>query len=43
MNPDGSELTNLTDAFGDWADTDPNWSPDGTKIAFSSGRAGNEF
>jgi Tol biopolymer transport system component len=43
MNPDGTELTNLTDAFGDWADTDPNWSPDGTKIAFSSGRAGNEF
>jgi hypothetical protein len=26
MNPDGTELSNLTDAFGAWDDTDPNWS-----------------
>jgi Tol biopolymer transport system component len=42
MNPDGSELVNLTDAFGDATDDDPNWSPDGSKIAFASGRAGGE-
>jgi TolB protein len=42
MNPDGSELVNLTDAFGDAPDTDPNWSPDGSKIAFASGRAGSD-
>ena len=42
MNPDGSELVNLTDAFGDANDADPNWSPDGSKIAFASGRAGAE-
>ena len=42
MNPDGSELINLTDAFGGADDTDPNWSPDGSKIAFASGRAGGE-
>jgi Tol biopolymer transport system component len=41
MNPDGTDLVNLTDAFGDANDTDPNWSPDGSKIAFASGRAGN--
>jgi Tol biopolymer transport system component len=42
MNPDGSELVNLTDAFGPWTDDDPNWSPDGSKIAFASGRGGGE-
>jgi Tol biopolymer transport system component len=42
MNPDGSELVNLTDAFGDWSDDDPNWSPDGSKIAFASGRGGGD-
>jgi Tol biopolymer transport system component len=42
MNPDGSELVNLTDAFGDANDTDPNWSPDGSKIAFASSRAGRD-
>src|SRR5919109_161189 len=36
MNADGNGQTRLTDdpAF----DTDPSWSPDGTKIAFSSNR-----
>jgi Tol biopolymer transport system component len=40
MNPDGTEVTNLTNDFGSWDDTAPAWSPDGTKIAFSSSRAG---
>jgi TolB protein len=37
--PDGSELINLTNdpSF----DSHPSWSPDGTKIAFASSRAGN--
>jgi Tol biopolymer transport system component len=42
MNADGSELVNLTDAFGPWIDDDPNWSPDGSKIVFASGRGGSE-
>jgi TolB protein len=36
--PDGSGVTNLTDSPG--VDMDAKWSPDGTKIAFSSNRAG---
>jgi Tol biopolymer transport system component len=39
MNADGTGVTNLTNN-GDQGpdDADPNWSPDGTKIAFSSVR-----
>lgn len=35
MNPDGSNQTNLTNSLTP-DDIDPDWSPDGTKIAFSS-------
>ena len=38
MNADGTGLTNLTNnAAGDWI---PVWSPDGSQIAFASGRDG---
>ncbi len=39
INPDGSDLTNLTaDSANDF---DPIWSPDGSRIAFLSDRDGN--
>lgn len=37
--PDGIDLTNLTKTSA--SDSQPAWSPDGTKIAFSSSRDGN--
>ena len=38
MNMDGSELINLTNNPGD--DINPKWSPDGSKISFTSDRDG---
>ena len=40
MNADGSGQTQLTNHSS--VDSDPAWSPDGAKIAFWSGRAGND-
>ncbi|HSQ30505.1 MAG TPA: S9 family peptidase [Gemmatimonadaceae bacterium] len=34
--------TQITDG-DDWNDTDPQWSPDGTRIAFVSDRTGHEY
>ncbi|HQU81902.1 MAG TPA: LpqB family beta-propeller domain-containing protein [Pyrinomonadaceae bacterium] len=39
MNADGSNVTRLTN--NTFAESDPQWSPDGTKIAFASARDGN--
>jgi TolB protein len=39
MNADGSGQTNLTNSGA--GDSSPAWSPDGTRIAFMSGRDGN--
>lgn len=42
INPDGTGLSPLLD--GSTSDYQPNWSPDGTKIAFNSNRnGGNEI
>ena len=39
MRPDGGDKINVTSNAA--ADTQPSWSPDGTKIAFASTRSGN--
>jgi Tol biopolymer transport system component len=39
MNADGTNLTNITNSAG--IDTDANYSPDGTKIVFTTNRDGN--
>ena len=36
MNADGTGLVNLTNALANLQQTEPNWSPDGTKILFAS-------
>jgi Tol biopolymer transport system component len=43
MDPDGSNVQNLTTAFdpefgAGWTDAGPAWSPDGTKLTFTSNR-----
>ncbi len=39
MNPDGTNQTNITNNAA--ADTEPNYSPDGSKIIFTTNRDGN--
>ena len=39
MNPDGTGQRRLTNSPG--SDSQPSWSPDGTRIAFTSLRDGN--
>ena len=42
MEPDGSNVTRLTQTASPAADSDPAWSPDGSRIAFASNRNGND-
>jgi TolB protein len=44
MNADGSDQTNLTNFNNfDFSNSDPNWSPDGSRILFDSNRATPRF
>ena len=36
MTANGSDLTQLTHTQDEWTEEDPDWSPDGTKIAFTN-------
>jgi Tol biopolymer transport system component len=38
INADGTSLRRLTEAAANWSESRPVWSPDGSKIAFVSGR-----
>ena len=40
MNADGTSLVNVSNHSGSF-DGRPAWSPDGSKLAFTSGRTGN--
>jgi TolB protein len=45
MNADGSDAVNLTsegEPAAGWQDAQPSWSPDGTRIVFTSTRGGGE-
>ncbi|HXL21816.1 MAG TPA: S9 family peptidase [Candidatus Dormibacteraeota bacterium] len=42
VNLPGGDAKQITDGQ-DWNDTDPQWSPDGTRIAFVSDRTGKAF
>ena len=42
VNVSGGDARQITDGQ-DWNDTDPQWSPDGTRIAFVSDRTGKAF